>query len=79
MEDGGQATVDELKELNFGTNEDPPPIYVSTMLTQEEKKQYFHLLSEYRDVFAWGYKEMPGLDPKVVVHNLAFRKGVLPK
>jgi len=45
----------------------------------KEEKQYFHLLSEYRDVFAWSYKEMPGLDPKVTVHNLATRKGVSPK
>ncbi|XP_074277586.1 uncharacterized protein LOC141601220 [Silene latifolia] len=28
LEDGGQSTVDELKELNLGTNEDPRPIYV---------------------------------------------------
>jgi len=28
------------------------------------------------DVFAWSYKEMPGLDPKVTVHNLAIKKGV---
>ncbi|RVW28741.1 hypothetical protein CK203_117813 [Vitis vinifera] len=27
FEDGGQATVDELKELNLGTNENPRPIY----------------------------------------------------
>uniref|UniRef100_A0A803MS76 Uncharacterized protein n=1 Tax=Chenopodium quinoa TaxID=63459 RepID=A0A803MS76_CHEQI len=26
LEDGGQATVDELKELNLGTLEDPRPI-----------------------------------------------------
>jgi len=47
-----QATVDELKELNLGTKEDPRPIYASAMLTLEEEKHYFHLLSEYRDLFA---------------------------
>ena len=76
LEDGGQATIDELEELNLGTKEDPCPIYVSAMLTPEEEKQCFHLLYEYRDVFAWSYKEIPGLDPKVTVHNLAIRKGV---
>jgi len=30
-------------------------------------------------VFAWSYKEMPGLDPKVVVHRLSIKKGVSPK
>ncbi|XP_074306102.1 uncharacterized protein LOC141641334 [Silene latifolia] len=37
-EDGGQSTVDELKELNLGTTEDPRPIYVSALLTKEEEK-----------------------------------------
>jgi len=38
FEDGGQATVDDLKELNLGTNEEPRPIYVSSSLTVEEEK-----------------------------------------
>ena len=32
IENGGQATVDELKELNLGMKEDQRPIYVSTCL-----------------------------------------------
>ncbi|XP_070031938.1 uncharacterized protein [Nicotiana tomentosiformis] len=27
------------------------------------------LLKEFKDVFAWSYKEMPGLDPKLAVHH----------
>jgi len=76
LEDGGQATVDELKELNLGTNEEPCPICVSSLLTPKEEKEYFDLLSEYKDVFAWRYKEMPGLDPKVVVYRLSIKRGV---
>jgi len=64
LEDGGQATVNDLKELDLETKEEPCPIYVSALLTQEEEKKYFNLLSEYKDVFAWSYKQMPGLDPK---------------
>ena len=52
IEDGGQATVDELKELNLGTSEEPRPIYVSSLLTPEEESKYFELLMEYKDVFA---------------------------
>ena len=44
--------MDDLKELNLGTNEEPRPIYVSSALTLEEEKQYLELLSEYKDVFA---------------------------
>jgi len=79
FEDGGQATVDELKELNLRTNEELHPIYVSSSLTPEEEKWYLELLSEYKDVFAWNYKEMPGLDPKVAVHCLSMKKGISSK
>ena len=44
IEDGGQATVDELRELNLGTSEEPRPIYVSSLLTPEEESKYFELL-----------------------------------
>ncbi|KAM2067327.1 hypothetical protein ACFX1T_043672 [Malus domestica] len=71
LEDGGQATVDDLKELNLGTSEEPKPIFVSALLSTDEIEKYYQLLLEYKDVFAWTYKEMPGLDPIIVVHHLA--------
>nr|POF17420.1 hypothetical protein CFP56_59447 [Quercus suber] len=43
IEDGWQATVNELKELNLGTDEEPRPIYVSSLLTPEEESKYFEL------------------------------------
>jgi len=79
LEDGGQATVDELKDLNLGTPEEPRPIYFSSLLTSEEEKECFNLLGEYKDAFAWSYQELPGLGSKVVVHRLSIRKGVSPK
>jgi len=38
--------VDELKELNLRTSEEPLPIYVSSLLTPKEEKEYFDLLSK---------------------------------
>uniref|UniRef100_A0A2N9G8H6 Retrotransposon gag domain-containing protein n=1 Tax=Fagus sylvatica TaxID=28930 RepID=A0A2N9G8H6_FAGSY len=38
IEDGGQATVDELKELNLGTTDEPRPIFISALLTPTEEK-----------------------------------------
>ncbi|KAH7841973.1 hypothetical protein Vadar_000063 [Vaccinium darrowii] len=57
LEDGGQPTIDDLKELNLGTPDEPRPIFVSALLSPEEEKAYFNLLMEYRDVFAWTYKK----------------------
>jgi hypothetical protein len=71
LEDGGQPTIDELVEVNLGTEDDPRPTFVSATLTEEEREGYRSFLMEYRDCFAWNYKEMPGLDPRVATHKLA--------
>ncbi|KAM3016254.1 hypothetical protein FF2_000296 [Malus domestica] len=78
LEDGGQATVDDLKELNLGTSEEQKPIFVSALLSTDEIDKYYQLLLEYKDVFPWTYKEMPGLDPIIVVHHLAVKPGMRP-
>ncbi|KAL0289055.1 UNVERIFIED_CONTAM: hypothetical protein Sangu_2631900 [Sesamum angustifolium] len=72
LEEGSKATIDELKEVN------PRPIYLSASLIHGEEGTYIALLNEFKDVFAWSYKEMPGLDPKIVVHHLSVKKGARP-
>ena len=76
LEDGGQATVDELKELNVGTSEEQHLTYVSSLVTPKEEKEYFDFLSKYKDLFAWSYKQMPWLDLKVTIHCLSIKKGI---
>ena len=78
FEEGNQATIYELKKVNISTDEDTRPIIVNVCLSPKQEKVYLDLLKEYRDVFAQTYKEMSGLDPKVVVHHLAVKKGVRP-
>ncbi|XP_062093643.1 uncharacterized protein LOC133799660 [Humulus lupulus] len=78
FEDGGQATVDDLIEINLGTEDDPKPVFVSALLTKEELPQYKQVLREKKVVFSWGYQDMPGLDPKVAVHRLAVSKDATP-
>ncbi|GAA0144958.1 hypothetical protein LIER_05270 [Lithospermum erythrorhizon] len=78
LEERVKATADELKEINLRTTEEPQPIYISALMTSEEERQYVDLLHEFRDVFAWTYKEMSGLDPRVTVHHLAIKNGTRP-
>ncbi|KAH0636032.1 hypothetical protein KY290_036427 [Solanum tuberosum] len=78
LEEGVNVTVDALKEINLGTDEDPKPTYVNASLASDEEKAFVDLLKEYKDVFAWSYKEMPGLDPKVAVHHLTVKSGARP-
>ncbi|KAK4400811.1 Retrovirus-related Pol polyprotein from transposon.6 [Sesamum angolense] len=75
LEEETKTTIDELKEVNLGDIENPRSIYISASLTHGEEGIYIALLNEFKDVFAWSYKEMPELDPKVAVHHLSVKKG----
>ncbi|KAL0411030.1 UNVERIFIED_CONTAM: hypothetical protein Slati_3692700 [Sesamum latifolium] len=59
LKKGVKITVDELKEINLGEVENPRSMYISALLTDDEEKSYVELLHEFKDVFAWSYKEMP--------------------
>ncbi|KAM2973791.1 hypothetical protein FF1_000155 [Malus domestica] len=78
LKDMGQATVDDLKELNLGTNEEPKPIFVIALLSTNVIKEYYQLLLEYKDIFTWTYKEMPDLDPIIAMHRLVVKPGMQP-
>lgn len=52
LEDGVQAIINELKEINLSTIEEPYLTFISALLTFEEPEEYFKLLLEYKDVFS---------------------------
>ena len=59
----------EEVDLGFGS-QGPRPILISASLIEREKLELILLLKEFKDVFAWDYSEMSGLDPGLVVHML---------
>ena len=61
----------ELEEINLGSDsQEPRPISISANLTKNEKLELILLLKEFKDIFAWNYSEMSGLDPGLVAHTL---------
>jgi hypothetical protein len=48
-----------MENINLGTN-----------CTPDEVVSYTTLFKEFCDVFAWSYKEMPRIDPSIVVHEI---------
>ena len=65
-EDGGQATVDDLKELNLGTTEEPCPIYVRPLLTPEEEISTSIFSRSIRTCSHGVIKKCQGLIPKLL-------------
>ena len=62
---------EQLKEVDLGSgSQESRPISISANLTEKEKLELVLLLKEFKDVFAWDYSEMPGLDPGLIAHML---------
>ncbi|KAI5334587.1 hypothetical protein L3X38_024720 [Prunus dulcis] len=74
-----QCKQTALEAIDLGEDPSAPrPISINVHLTSEEKEALVSLLREYRDVFAWSYEEMPGLNPNLVSHTLNIELGTKP-
>ena len=70
---------EELEMINLSNDPNVElPISISYSLSLSEKTQLISLLKEYKDIFAWQYEEMLGLDPDLVVHALNVDPGSIP-
>ena len=61
---------EELIEVNLNKGARERMVKISRGLLEEKKRRLIALLKEYKDVFAWDYKDMSGLDPEVLTHKL---------
>ena len=61
---------EETQPINLGTNDDPKMIQVGNTLTTSKKDALVALLTKFKEVFAWSYKDMPGIDIDIVQHNI---------
>ncbi|CAL8162293.1 unnamed protein product [Prunus armeniaca] len=79
MKDGSTSVAEQLETIDLSEDPSTPrPISISVHLTNEEKEAMISLLKEFRDVFAWSYEEMPGLNPNLVSHTLNIELGTKP-
>jgi hypothetical protein len=53
-------------------------VNIGTSCSPEEIVTYTSLFKEFRDIFAWSYEEMSGIDPSIVVHEIKTYPGAKP-
>jgi len=68
-----QPHQEEIELVNLGTEDDKKEIKIGVSQDASIKERVIELLREFADVFAWSYKDMPGLDPEVVEHRLPLK------
>ncbi|XP_039007851.1 uncharacterized protein LOC120135691 [Hibiscus syriacus] len=67
-----------IEILNLGFDVDKNDVKIGTTLSDKGLQNLIKLLQEYKDVFSWSYKDMPGLDTELVVHKLPIRPECKP-
>ena len=45
-------------------------VHVGQNCLAKESEAYMALFKEFRDIFAWSYEEMSGIDPSIMVHEI---------
>ena len=70
---------EELEEVDLGSgSQEPRPISINASLIKKEKSELILPLKEFKDIFAWDYNEMSGLDLGLVTHTLKVDPEVKP-
>ena len=62
--------IKETQPINLGTDDKPKIIQVGNTLTASEKDALVALLTEFKEVFAWSYEDMPGIDTDIIQHYI---------
>ena len=48
-------------------------MYIAIDLSAKEEEELIKLLKEFKDVFAWSYKDLKGVDSKVFQHTIPIK------
>ena len=71
MADGNMANISSTMPINISRNPGTVEnVYIGADCSQDEIREYTELFKEFHDVFSWSYDEMPGIDPRIVEHEI---------
>ena len=58
--------------------EEGKEVKIGTLIAKDTRQELIELLREFKDIFAWSYQDMPGLNTDIVVHHLPIRQDCKP-
>jgi len=64
---------EDVEVLDLSEGDEKKEVKIGTSMKKEVKEELCALLKEFRDVFAWSYNDMPGLDTDIVQHKLPLK------
>ena len=79
MADGNMVNLSLTIPINISC--DPGKIenvYIGAGCSLDEIKEYTELFKEFRDILSWSYEKIPGIDPRIVEHEINTYPSVKP-
>ncbi|MCO5598326.1 hypothetical protein L7F22_052419 [Adiantum nelumboides] len=71
--------LEKSKNINLAEpGEEPKPPYIATDLKEDEEKLLLATLKQYKDVFAWSYKYLKGVDPSICQYTIPLKSDAKP-
>ena len=68
---GSKPNVEETEVINLANrSEIEKPVKIGVNFPKDMKNELIVLLKEFKEIFAWYYQDMPGLDIKIFVHRI---------
>jgi len=64
---------EDVEVLDLSEGDEKKEVKIGTSMKKEVKEELCALLKEFKDMFAWSYNDMPGLDTDIVQHKLPLK------
>ena len=79
MANGNMANLSPTIPINISRNPGKVEnVYIGADYSPDEIKEYTELFKDFCDIFAWSYEEIPGIDPRIVEHEIKTCQNVKP-
>jgi len=69
---------EEIEKINLGDEGEEKIVKIGGDLSCEMRHELCTFFRDFRDIFAWSYKDIPTLDPKIVQHRLPLKPETQP-
>ena len=69
--EGSKPNVEEIEVINLAKEgEKEKPVKIGVNFPKDMKDELIALMKEFKEIIAWSYQDMPGLDIEIVVHRI---------
>jgi hypothetical protein len=68
--------LEQIRQFKVGSREKPQYLKISAHLDRWHATEVVQVLREFKDVFAWSYKDLKEIPPSLVKHIIELEKDV---